>query len=56
MRFYNFKVYDTVNETDVYHYVPVKRDSDDKVGICDIVSQNVYFPPTHITLTAGPEV
>lgn len=54
MRFYKFQVYDTVNETDAYHYVPVKRVSDNKVGLFDIANQ-IFYAPTAFDFEAGPE-
>lgn len=38
-----------------YHYVPCKRNSDNKVGLYDIVN-NVFSSPSGFTITAGQEV
>ena len=54
LKFHNFKV-ETSGGTAVYDYVPCKRDSDNKVGVYDIVN-NAFYAPSAFTLTAGEEV
>ncbi len=51
MNFHEFKA-ETENGVAVNDYVPCRRDSDNKVGIFDVVNQEFYFP-TGFTLTAG---
>ena len=53
MKFHNFKV-ETSGGTAIYDYIPTKRDSDNKVGIYDVVHNEFYVPST-LTLTAGDE-
>lgn len=54
LQFHGLRVDDN-NGHDVYNYVPCKRDSDDKVGLYDIVN-NAFYAPSGFTLVAGPEV
>lgn len=53
MKFHNFKI-ETSGGTAVYDYLPCKRESDDKVGIYDVV-HNEFYSPSAFTLTAGDE-
>ena len=53
MKFHNFKV-ETSGGTAIYDYIPTKRDSDNKVGIYDVV-HNEFYVPSALTLTAGDE-
>lgn len=53
LQFHNLKV-ETSGGTSVYDYLPVKRTSDDKVGLYDIVN-NTFNAPSAFTLTAGDE-
>lgn len=53
LKFHDFKV-ETSGGTAVYDYIPVKRNSDNKVGLYDVVNNRVYIPSA-ITLTAGEE-
>lgn len=43
------------DDTLKYDYIPCKRDSDDKVGLYDIVN-DVFASPSGFTITAGQEV
>ena len=51
---YEIKIEGT-DETIKYNYIPCKRDSDNKVGLYDIVN-NVFASPSGFTITAGQEV
>lgn len=51
MKFHDFKV-ETSGGTAVYDYIPVKRQSDNAVGIYDIVN-NTFNVPSDFTLIAG---
>lgn len=55
-RFYSFKL--TLNDNVVRDLVPCKRDSDDMVGMYDIVNDVFYYPPNYTSyqLVAGPIV
>ena len=53
MKFHNFKV-ETSGGTAIYDYIPTKRDSDNKVGIYDVV-HNEFYVPSALILTAGDE-
>lgn len=52
-QFHNLKV-ETNEGVAVYDYVPCKRNSDNKVGLYDVVN-NVFYSPSAFTLTAGDE-
>ena len=52
-RFHNLKV-ETNEGVAVYDYVPCKRNSDNKVGLYDVVN-NAFYSPSAFTLTAGDE-
>lgn len=52
-QFHNLKV-ETNEGVAVYDYVPCKRNSDNKVGLYDIVN-NAFYSPSAFTLTAGEE-
>ena len=52
--FYYFRVQDSL-DNDIYYYLPVIRDSDNKVGLFDIVKQEFYYP-TNFNFVAGPQV
>ena len=54
VQFHNFKV-ETNEGVAVYDYIPCKRNSDDKVGLYDIVN-NAFYSPSAFTLTEGEEV
>lgn len=43
------------DDTLKYDYIPCKRDSDNKVGLYDIVN-GLFTSPSGFTITAGPEV
>lgn len=53
LQFHNLKV-ETSGGTAVYDYIPTKRESDNKVGLYDLVN-NEFFVPSAFTLTAGDE-
>lgn len=53
MQFHNLKV-ETNEGVAVYDYVPCKRNSDNKVGLYDVVN-NAFYSPSAFTLTAGDE-
>lgn len=53
LQFHNLKV-ETSGGTAVYDYIPTKRESDNKVGLYDVVN-NEFFVPSAFTLTAGDE-
>lgn len=53
LQFHNLKV-ETSGGTAVYDYIPVKRTSDNKVGLYDIVN-DTFNVPSAFTLTAGDE-
>ena len=52
-QFHNLKV-ETNEGVAVYDYVPCKRNSDNKVGLYDVVN-NAFYSPSAFTLTAGDE-
>lgn len=52
-QFHNLKV-ETNEGVAVYDYVPCKRNSDNKVGLYDVVN-NAFYSPSEFTLTAGEE-
>ena len=52
-QFHNLKV-ETNEGVAVYDYVPCKRNSDNKVGLYDVVN-NAFYSPSAFTLTAGEE-
>ena len=52
-KFHNLKV-ETNEGVAVYDYVPCKRNSDNKVGLYDVVN-NAFYSPSAFTLTAGDE-
>lgn len=52
-QFHNLKV-ETNEGVAVYDYVPCKRNSDNKVGLYDVVN-NAFYSPSEFTLTAGDE-
>ena len=52
-QFHNLKV-ETNEGIAVYDYVPCKRESDNKVGLYDVVN-NAFYSPSAFTLTAGEE-
>lgn len=52
--FYYFRVQDSA-DNDIYYYLPVIRDSDNKVGLFDIVKQEFYYP-TNFNFVAGPPI
>lgn len=54
VQFHNFKV-ETNEGVAVYDYIPCKRNSDNKVGLYDIVN-NAFYSPSAFTLTEGEEV
>lgn len=54
LKFHELKV-ETNGGVVVYDYVPAKRNSDDKVGLYDIINRQFYYP-NNFTLIAGPEV
>ena len=54
VQFHNFKV-ETNEGVPVYDYIPCKRNSDNKVGLYDIVN-NAFYSPSAFTLTEGEEV
>ena len=54
IKFHSFKVEDNQSKL-IYDYRPVKRLSDNKVGVFDVVNQQFYYP-TSFTLTAGDPV
>ena len=54
LQFHNLKI-ETSGGTAVYDYVPAKRESDNKVGLYDIVN-STFNVPSAFTLTAGGEV
>jgi hypothetical protein len=53
LQFHNLRV-ETSGGTAVYDYIPVKRNSDDKVGLYDLTNDAVYIP-SGITLNAGAD-
>ena len=53
VQFHNLKV-ETNEGVAVYDYVPCKRNSDNKVGLYDVVN-NAFYSPSAFTLTAGDE-
>ena len=52
-QFHNLKV-ETNEGVAVYDYVPCKRNSDNKVGLYDVVN-NAFYSPSALTWTAGDE-
>ena len=52
-QFHNLKV-ETNEGVAVYDYVPCKRNSDNKVGLYDVVN-NAFYSPSAFTLTEGDE-
>lgn len=52
-QFHNLKV-ETNEGVAVYDYIPCKRNSDNKVGLYDVVN-NAFYSPSAFTLTAGEE-
>ena len=55
MRLYSFKIYDNTDQL-VNNLIPVKRNSDDELGLYDLIT-NTFYPNTGTgTFTAGSEV
>ena len=52
-QFHNLKV-ETNEGVAVYDYIPCKRNSDNKVGLYDVVN-NAFYSPSAFTLTEGEE-
>ena len=52
-KFYSFKI--TKNNTLVGDLVPAKRDSDDKYGMYDLVTNAFYLSPNNVNFSGGAE-